>query len=350
MKFNTSSILCIFAAASLASCSSLSFGEARKLSLNEASSVLTSAQLSLDSGDHERAFWELKSLLDLEGLPTSQRSAVLQLFGVAAERQLIDLSADPDGAEQLADLVNEELPREISVAAGIASARLYIENDDAKEAWLTLRRLDERFPLHHERPLAGRLLLQAGLLLSYDERSWWIFWSARGEGTACLEYLVLTHPALPSCDEAYLRLGEIYGEDRLRLLAIERYSDLVLYHPTSPLRSLAQARIPMLRLELLDSPEFDRNGLLLALAELEDWMTRFTGHPLQEDVLAARLDCLRRLSSSDLGIARFYARVENNEGKRYHAERALELAQNANDQTLAAQARALMPASKTQDS
>lgn len=350
MKITTSPLLFILAVASLASCSSLGFGKARKLSIAEADSVLTSAQLSLEVGDHERAFWDLKALLDVEGLSTPQKSAVLQLFAVAAERQLDDLSMSPDRAEELADLVEDELPREISVAAGIASARLYLEHDQAKEAWLTLRRLDERYPLHHERSLAGRLLLKAGLMLSYDERNWWVFWNARSEGLACLEYLVLTHPALPSCDEAYLRLGELYGEDRLWLLAIERYSDLVLYHPTSPLRSLAQARIPLLRLDLLDSPEYDRNGLLLALAELEDWVVRFPENPLQKEILARRVDCLRRLSTSDLDIARFYERVENNEGMIFHAERALELAQSANDQTLVSAAQALIPAPEVQDS
>ncbi len=350
MKITTIPLLCILAVASLASCSSLNFGKSRKISITEADSVLTSAQLSLEVGDHERAFWDLKSLLEVEGLSTPQRSAVLQLFRVAAERQLDALSMDPDSAKELANLVKEELPREVSVAAGIAAARLYLDHDQAKEAWLALRSLDERYPLHHERALAGRLLLEAGLMLSNDERNWWIFWSARSEGLACLEYLVLTHPALPNCDEAYLRLGDLYGEDRLWLLAIERYSDLVLYHPTSSLRSRAQARIPLLRLALLDSPEYDRNGLLLALAELEDWIIRFPEDSLQKEVRAGRVDCLRRLSTSDLNIARFYERVENNEGKIFHAERALELAQNAKDQILISAARALIPAPEVQDS
>lgn len=350
MKIKTKLLLCLLSIAPLASCSSLNFGRSNKISITDADAVLKSAQLSLEMGDDERAFWDLKGLLDLEGLSTPQRSAVLQLFGVAAERQLKALSKSPDGAEDLANLVEEELPREISVAAGIASARIYLDSDQAKEAWLTLRRLDERFPLHHERSTAGSLLLKAGLMLSYDERNWWIFWNARSEGLACLEYLVLTHPALPNCDEAYLRLGELYGEDRQRLLAIQRYSELILYHPTSPLRPLAQARIPLLRLALLDSPEYDRKGLLMALAELEDWLGRFPDHSLKEEVLAGRIESLRRLSLSDLGIARFYQRVENTEGKLFHAERALELAQIAKDQDLASEARALMPAPETQDS
>ena len=350
MKIKTKLLLCLLAIAPLASCNSLNFSRTNKISITEADSVLKSAQLSLEVGDNVRAFWDLKGLLDVEGLSTPQRSAVLQLFRVAAERQLETLSESPDGAEKLAELIEEELPREISVAAGIASARIYLDSDQAKEAWLTLRRLDERFPLHHERSRAGSLLLKAGLMLSYDERNLWFFWSARSEGIACLEYLVLTHPALPSCDEAYLRLGELYGEDRERLLAIGRSSDLILYHPQSPLRPLAQARIPLLRLALLDSPEYDRNGLLVALAELEDWMIRFPEHSLKEEVFRGRIDCLRRLSISDLGIARFYDQVENNEGQLFHAERALELAQIANDQNLASAAQALIPAPEIQDS
>jgi hypothetical protein len=205
----------------------------------------------------------------------------------------------------------------------------------------------------------GRLLLKAGKMLTKDKRNWWIFWNARSEGITCLEHLVLTHPSLPSCDEAYLLLGNLYREDRLWHLAIERYSNLVLYHDKSRFRPEAQAHIPQLRLELLDSPEYDRNGLLMALAELEAWLIRdekeewpsgFPTNTLRESVRTSRLDCLRRLSSSDLGIARFYERVENNEGKIYHAERALELAQKANEQPLIAAARALMSTPEVQDS
>jgi len=342
MTRTTASILGLLVAASLASCSSLGIGGAREVSLAEADSVLTSARQSLQDGDHQAALRDLKALLEVEGLSTAQRSTVLQLFGVASERHIEAVATNPDSAEELADLLEDELPREIAVAAGIASAQAFIRQDQATKAWQTLRRLDERYPLHHERATAGRLLVDIGLALSHDDRGWWFFWSARGEGRTCLEYVVLTHPSLPRCDEAYLRLGEIYGEDENRLLAIERYSDLVLYHPSSPLRALAQARIPMLRLELLDSPEYDRNGLLLALAELEDWLIRFPTNTLKESVLASRIDCLRRLSSSDLGIARFYERVENEEGMIYHAERALEEAQTAGDAALAAAAQALI--------
>jgi outer membrane protein assembly factor BamD (BamD/ComL family) len=106
----------------------------------------------------------------------------------------------------------------------------------------------------------------------------------------------------------------------------------------------------MLRLELLDSPEYDRNGLLLAQLELEDWLARFPGHSLRENVLASLNDCLRRLSSSDLAIARFYERVENDQGQLFHAERAKKLAQDANDQTLFSAAQALISTPKVQDS
>ena len=286
----------------------------------------------------------------MEGLPTSQRSRITKLFAAAAEKQIEVISASPDAAEELADFVNEELPREIAGSAGIASARSFSALGKAEDAWKILRRLDERFPLHHERATAGRLLMEAGLSLSYDERNWWIFWSARTEGRACLEYIVLNHPSQPRCDEAYKRLGEMYAEDNQRALAIERYEDLVLYHPESEFRADAQARIPMIRLELLDSPEYDRNGLLRALAELEDWVARFPTHSMGEVVLQSRLDCLRRLSASDLDIARFYEKIGNSEGKLYHAERAHELAQTAGDANLSASANEILTAMEPSDS
>ena len=350
MNSKTHILLSLLATVGLSACNTLYFNGQRTVSLEDAPEVMADAEQALASGDHERALIALKGLSYVEGLPTSQRNRVAKLFAVAAEHEIKRLSLSTDGAEDLADFVDDELPSGIAVSAGIASARAYIARGEAEDGWKVLRRIDERFPLHHERAAAGRLLVEAGLALSNDDRSWWFFWSARNEGMACLEYLVLNHPSQPRCDEAYARLGELYSEDNQRLLAIERYSDLVLYHSESSLRPIAQARIPMLRLELLDSPEYDRGGLILALTELEDWVVRFPNHPMRDEVLESRLDCLRRLSASDLGIARFYERIGNAAGRIYHAERAHDLAQTAGDTSLAASASELMAEQKPVDS
>ena len=100
----------------------------------------------------------------------------------------------------------------------------------------------------------------------------------------------------------------------------------------------------------MDSPEYDRNGLLLALSELDDWVVRFPSHPMLNEVLESRLDCLRRLSASDLGIARFYEKIGNQEGRVYHAERARELALSAGDEPLADAASLLMVERESADS
>jgi len=350
MNRTTHQLLCLLMIFAGSACSSLNFTGRRATSLEDAAAALSAAEEAITRGEHARALRELEGLFYVEGLPTTQRTRAAQLFATAAEEEIKRLSQTTDGAEELAEFVNDQLPREVAVSAGIASARAYIARGEAEESWKVLKRLDERFPLHHERAASGRLLVESGLSLSHDDRSWWVFWSARSEGMACLEYLVLNHPAEPRCDEAYTRLGELYSEDNQRLLAIERYSDLVLYHPMSRLRAAAQARIPMLRLELLDSPEYDRNGLLLALSELDDWVVRFPSHPMLNEVLESRLDCLRRLSASDLGIARFYEKIGNQEGRVYHAERARELALSAGDEPLADAASLLMVERESADS
>lgn len=339
----------LLAAAPLCGCESLSFG-GRSIPTSEVAAVLNQAEGDLRVGAYGRALDKLERLLGVEGLPTSQRTQITRLFAAAAEQEIAALAARPGAADDLAAFVNNELPREVAVSAGIAAARSYIAQGDTEEAWKILRRLDERFPLHHERATAGRLLVDAGLALSHDDRSWWIFWSAREESLACLEYVVLIHPAQPRCDEAYLRLGELYAEEDQRSLAIDRYSDLVLYHSNSILRAAAQARIPMLRLELLDSPEYDRSGLLTALSELDDWIVRFPTHSMSDAVLASRLDCLRRLSASDIGIARYYERIGNSDGMAHHAARAYDIAITAGDAHLAASATALLPALAPTDS
>ena len=56
------------------------------------------------------------------------------------------------------------------------------------------------------------------------------------------------------------------------------------------------------------------------------------------------------LDASDLGIARFYERIGNQEGRVYHAERARELALSAGDEPLADAADLLMAERESADS
>jgi hypothetical protein len=104
--------------------------------------------------------------------------------------------------------------------------------------------------------------------------------------------------------------------------------------------------VPHLRLAGIGSPEYDRNELVQARKELEAWLERYAGsdagRDLERPVRIDLTDCLRRLADSDLGIARFYDRVENDFGTAYHAGRAREEARAAADAKRQARAEALL--------
>ena len=244
--------------------------------------------------------------------------------------------------QDLVDLLEWNLPAQIAVGAGVQAARLRLEQGRPYKAYRVLRKVEARYPLHHESRAAGALLAEAGLRLIVDDWSFLGFFRTRDDGAEVLEYLVVTYPAEPRCDEAYFALGEHYAADRRYQLARQRYEDLRLYHPASPLAEPAEALIPGMRLVGLESPEFDRRELLRARVELETFLAQ---HPESELLPEARLDladCLHRLVLSDLGIAGFYRRVGRPDGARLHAQRALETAETAGDERLARRSRDLI--------
>ena len=150
----------------------------------------------------------------------------------------------------------------------------------------------------------------------------------------------MQYPAEQRCDDAYRTLGDIYEDKGLWLLAVERHENLLLYHPLSPHVPYSEARIPHLRLRSVKSPEYDRKQLIRARAELEAW--DHEDPDLKHQVAVDLNDCLRRLTESDLGIARFYRRVKIPAGVEFHAERALETARLADDEGREKQAQKML--------
>ena len=100
----------------------------------------------------------------------------------------------------------------------------------------------------------------------------------------------------------------------------------------------------ILRLQALASPEYDRNELQRARGELEGWLERHAGHPLQQDVERDLTDCVQRLADSDLSIARFYKKVKNPQGAIFHARRALVEARSVGNEGQADEASAMLAA------
>ena len=315
----------------------------------EVEGALATSQARLEEGDGEQALEWALAASKARQLSAEERSRVQAWLEKVADLRIKELAQEERDPKALADLYELDLPRQICVSAGIEAARLWVEQGKLERAFRFLKRIDERYPLHHEVRSASVLLAEIGLRLIEEDSGFLWFSSSKDEGVAVLEYLVLKAPWDERCDEAYYALAGVYEDEEEWALAIERHEDLILYHSESPRRPFSQARVPHLRLLGLASPEYDRKLLTDARQELERWLEKYGGldvvpPELEREVRIDLTDCLRRLAESDLGIAAFYRRVDNAYGWRFHAERALESAELAGDERRAARARALIAA------
>jgi outer membrane protein assembly factor BamD (BamD/ComL family) len=311
----------------------------RKLTPEEVPAAIQNAEQALAEGRSDLALEWSYVASRVEGLPTEQRNRVQFLMERAADERVAQLAAGEGDPEELASLVDVGLPRQVAVTAGIRAAEALVREGEYKRAFEVIREVDDLYPRHHERAAAGSLLADIGLGLSYRKTGWWIFGRSRPKAYEALEYLVLNYPLDDRCAEAYWRLGEMYEEDGKWQTGIERLQELVVYHPRSPYVAQALARIPRLRLQSIESPEYDRKALVLARNELDQWLDVYAGSELEPEVREDLDDALRRLAQSDIVIAKFYRTVGNTFGARYHATRAIEEADRAGDEDRAERAR-----------
>jgi len=311
---------------------------------DEVPSILTQARAELAGevppakADPVDLVDRLRSARAVSDLPAGVRQDVQNVLEEAAAR-LIDGSEDP---KPLEDLVEYDLPRRLSVEAGIRAARLHYRDGERMRAFRTVRTVDGKFPQHHQRMEAGRLLAEVGLDLAADHGRYGIFFRYRSLAIQVLEYFVQEYPNDPAGPRALRALAEIYEDRRRYGLAIAKNQDLLLWFPEDPLVAEAEADIPRLRLAALGSPEHDRKQMQLAREELDAWLADHPGHALVETVEPLRLDALRRLADNDLVVARFYRTVKNLTGAEYHARRALEEARDGRDEDQIAEAEGLL--------
>ncbi len=316
----------------LASCSS-SGGKERippRFTVEEVPAAIEASKADLEAERWEKALERLRSAKNTPNLGAEQRQNVQRVLETAAQ-EVIDHSDDPGHLQGLMDV---DIPRPLAVAAGIRAARLLFEDGERMKAFRLIRRLDSKFPQHPQKMEAADLLFQIGADLAADDGHYALIFSHSANAPQVLEYLVLNHPSAPRGDEALWLLVTLYVNDKQVNLAIEKCQDLLLWFNDSPYAVRGQAQIPHLRLRGLTSPEYDRTEMQRARVELQVWIQDHAGGrdvDLEDQVRRDLTDSIRRLADNDLVVARFYARVKSYEGARYHALRALSLAQEGQD-------------------
>jgi hypothetical protein len=320
----------------LGSCASPFGGSRYEIeSPDEVPPAIAAARRDLEAGKTEKALERVRAAREVRGVSPEIRDELEVLLEKTAARRIEELSKPDSDPSELADLADLDLPQQLAVSAGVGAARLYLARGRPYKAYRELKELETRFPRHHGRAQAGEILVEAGLKLARSDAGWWM-WTDRDDGMEVLEFLVLTYPSEPRCDLAFSELARMYEEDRQYQLAIDRHEELLLSHSDSPLVVASRARIPHARLASIESPEYDRKQLLRARSEIEAWLAVYDDedHALEQRVRVDYADVLHRLAESDLGIARFYRRISQPYGARFHAARALAVAREAGDVAL----------------
>ncbi|MFT7668712.1 MAG: hypothetical protein ACI8X5_001410 [Planctomycetota bacterium] len=310
------------------------------IELEEVAGAIHAAEQALLAGDAHAALDWMRVASELDGMPSDQRVKVQNLLEISADRFLADLDDDEAPPEALAEILDLDLPRQLAVTGAMRAVHLWVEREEYYEAYALIERIDKRFPAHHLRAEAGRLLVESGLGLSEMDSGW--FDSTRDHAFACLEYCSINYPLTRRGDLVYRRLAEMYEEDQRWHFAIGRHEELTQNYPTSPLVPYSLARIPHLLLASIESPEYDRNALIQARKDLGSWLGSYPGHELTGQVREDLTDALVRLTISDLGIADFYQTVGVAEGARFHASRALSQARLAGDEKRTNKAQAVL--------
>jgi hypothetical protein len=318
----------------LCACKSSPFGKAEVDSADQVPQAVEQARAERAAGRPTKAMDLLRAARDVDDLPTGDRIQVETLLEQIALERIEELADDPAGTRELEAMLDLGLPSQIAVHAGITAARQLLSSGRPKKAYKLLVSLETKFPTHTAGRQAGEICVEAGLRMAGEPKRFLGFFTLRDEGLEALEWVVVTYPSEPRCDEAYFELAERYADDNEFELAVQRYEELISYHYKSPLSVEAQARVPRMRLAGLESPEYDRRQLQDARRELEAWLENRTGSPGEEQVRRDYGDCLRRLVLSDQGIARFYTRIGKPFGALLHAQRALDTAQLTGDQRL----------------
>jgi tetratricopeptide (TPR) repeat protein len=334
-------VLCACLAAT-AGCSSFSlFSRDEATASQRAGELIAKADAKLAAGRSGDALELLREAREIEGLTTDEKNRIDLAVERSADARIRELSApgsDPDDLEELFDL---NLPRQLAITAGVRAAKLLLDDGEEVDAYQMIQKVDTRYPpagTHHERVLAGDVLFEGGLRLSRSNFSFLGLFKDKDDAKAILEYLVQNYPQERRCDQAYRRLAKLYEGERLWAEALEKYQDLVTYHLDSPLAPESEWRIPHLRLVALRRPEYDRRELLRALGELDAWLLAHAGNEFEARARADRDDCARRLAESDLTVANFYSETDKWDGALIHAERALAYARQSGDERTVARA------------
>ena len=338
--------------------------------------VIAAAQEDLRDQDNPGlAFARLDLAWRTSGAEDENLQALERARAEALEAHLERMIAEEAPPAYFRPLLDAELPRNQAVRVRIARARALLERGERIKAYRAIKAMDVLYPYHAERQAAGRLLYDAGMSLARDKGRYGLFFRYRRLAPEVLEAMTTAYFSGEWSDErhgserwkttvdpdmdprecgpaALEELSHLYAEVGEYALAIQRLEDLILYYGQSPRVRSCRARIPALRLDAINQADHDRHPAELALGELDAWRNDYQGQAeaLELEVERNRLHALQQLADHDLIVSEFYWTVDNLSGARFHAQRALDFADQGGSEEQVTQIRAMLDRLRARES
>ncbi len=244
-----------------------------------------------------------------------------QRLGVA-ERHVA--AAEWDEAQAMLETLAADLcPRRLRDRRDLALARAWSGSGDSWEAFRVLEPFADRYPHSDLRPIVVEMVWQIGDLLLKRDGGFLFFWSDAAAGRTVLEHLVTRHPDSPRMADALRLLGDQAYDDGNFQLAQQRYRDLMLHRPDSEWAGYAQFRFAMSAVAVLEGPDYDLDGMQIAVRELRDFLR---SRPENPTIVRAAEDAIARVlgwqQERHMRVAAFYRRIGNGPGEMHHLELA----------------------------
>lgn len=242
---------------------------------------------------------------------------------IVAEGEARVAANDWEGAiEALDPIEGEACPMRLRDRRDLALARARFAIGEFFEAYNALEPFADDYPLSELRPTATAMLWDIADALIKRDDGFLFFWSDRTGARTVLEHLVTRHPESPRIGDALKILGDMAFEDANYELAQQRYRDLLLNHPDE-WTAYARFRYAMSIVACLEGPEYDQARMAEAERELREYLAGNYENPaMNEAAESAARTLVEWQLERELGIAAFYARIDNAAGELLHLERA----------------------------
>jgi outer membrane protein assembly factor BamD (BamD/ComL family) len=205
----------------------------------------------------------------------------------------------------------------------LAKARAKFGTGDAWGAFNVLKRYLDDHPLTAHANAIERLTFDIGKTLIGSDKGFWILWSDADDGAAVLQHFVRRFPNSEHAPDAYHLLGELEWNRGNWLEAQQQFRQITMFHDRSAWASKALFRDAMAGFHALAGPDYDLQSLERTQRELATFVAHEQENLAFKEQTAAALGTVNEwLAAKHVGIADFYATVDNLAGQQRHLELA----------------------------